>query len=176
MAKSKKKAEPKKNKPILKPWLFQPGNQAWKFRTKHGANKIFSDPEVLWKECVKYFQWCEDHPLLEEKVFHAAGEITRTNVTKLRAMTIQGLCFYLRISDETWANYRKDKDLFGVIREAEQVMRDQKFTGAAADLLNPTIIARDLGLVDKKDSNVTLDGKVDVTIELVTAPKRDDES
>jgi len=153
MVKAKKKAE---TKPILKPWHFKPGNQFWKFRTKHGANKIFSDPVLLWKECVKYFKWCEDHPLLEEKVFHAAGDITRTNVTKLRAMTIQGLCFYLRISDETWANYKKDKDLFGIIREAEQVIYDQKFTGAAADLLNPTIIARELGLAEKKDIKVSV--------------------
>jgi hypothetical protein len=31
------------------------------------------------------------------------------------------------------------------------VILDQKFTGAAADLLNPNIIARDLGLTDKKE-------------------------
>jgi hypothetical protein len=31
------------------------------------------------------------------------------------------------------------------------VIYEQKFTGAAADLLNPNIIARDLGLADKQD-------------------------
>jgi len=68
----------------------------------------------------------------------------------MRAMTIRGLCFYLRVSDETWSNYRKDKDFFGVIHEVEQTIYDQKFTGAAADMLNANIIARDLGLVDNK--------------------------
>lgn len=32
----------------------------------------------------------------------------------------------------------------------EQIIRQQKFEGAAAELLNPNIIARDLGLADKK--------------------------
>jgi len=127
------------------------GNQFWKFRTKHGSDKIFSDPKVLWNECLNYFQWCADNPLKEEKVFHSSGEITRTEVSKLRAMTIQGLCFYLRISKKTWDRYREDEDLCLVIREAEQVIYDQKFSGAAADLLNANIIARDLGLADKKD-------------------------
>lgn len=127
------------------------GNQFWKFRTKHGRDKIFDDPKVLWDECVKYFEWCEENPLQEEKVFHASGEITRTTVAKIRAMTIHGLCFYLKISNETWANYRKNKDFFGVIHEAEQTIYNQKFAGAAADLLNANIIARDLGLSDKKE-------------------------
>lgn len=31
----------------------------------------------------------------------------------------------------------------------DKVIRDQKFTGATADLLNPMIISRDLGLAEK---------------------------
>lgn len=127
------------------------GNQFWKFRTKHGRNKVFEDPDVLWEECVKYFEWCQDNPLEEEKVFHASGEITRTTVSKMRAMTLAGLCFYLKISETTWANRRKEDDFLWVTHEAEQTIYNQKFTGAAADLLNANIIARDLGLADKKE-------------------------
>lgn len=132
------------------------GNQFWKFRTKHGRDKIFSDKDVLWEECLNYFQWCQDNPLQEEKVFHASGEITRASVSKMRAMTLTGLCFYLKIDMDTWGNYRKDNGLIGVIREAEQVIYDQKFSGAAADLLNANIIARDLGLADKSDVSSTM--------------------
>lgn len=126
-------------------------------RTKHGVDKLFSDPDVLWEECVKYFQWCMDNPLEEEKVFHAAGKITKTKVKKLRAMTLSGLCFYLKITERTWGNYRKDEDLFHVVREAEQVMYNQKFQGAAADLLNHNIIYRDLGLTDKQQVEHSVD-------------------
>jgi hypothetical protein len=130
------------------------GNQFWKFRTKHGNTKLFSDKYVFWNECVKYFEWCQDNPLEEEKVFHAQGEITRTTVSKMRAMTLKGLWFYLKISKDTWYNYKKDNDFIEVIREAEQVIYDQKFSGAAADLLNANIIARDLGLSDKQKLDI----------------------
>jgi len=133
------------------------GNKFWKFRTKHGANKIFSDPVVLWDECIKYFEWCEDNPLMASEVVKYQGEATLKDVPKMRAMTITGLCFYLKVSFDTWQNYKKDKDLLDVIREAEQVIYDQKFSGAAADLLNANIIARDLGLSDKQEHKI--DGK-----------------
>ena len=41
--------------------------------------------------------------------------------------------------------------MLGVIREAEEIIRRQKFEGASADLLNANIIARDLGLADKAE-------------------------
>jgi hypothetical protein len=37
----------------------------------------------------------------------------------------------------------------------EEIIRTQKFEGASADLLNPNIIARDLGLADKQDNTTT---------------------
>ena len=41
-----------------------------------------------------------------------------------------------------------------VITRIRETAYNQKFTGAAADLLNANIIARDLGLSDKKEMNV----------------------
>ena len=126
------------------------GNKFWEKRSKHGADKIFSDPDILWKECVSYFQWVEDNPLMEEKIFSFQGEIHYGSVTKMRAMTIGGLCIHLGIDPKTWYNYRSAEDLFPIITQVENIIREQKFTGAAADLLNANIIARDLGLADKK--------------------------
>ncbi|MFW5394207.1 terminase small subunit, partial [Yersinia sp. 2544 StPb PI] len=65
------------------------------------------------------------------------------------AMTLKGLCLFLDISDETWRSYRAREDFIGVITRAENVIYDQKFSGAAADLLNANIIARDLGLKEQ---------------------------
>jgi len=48
---------------------------------------------------------------------------------------------------------RLDDDFVGVTTRAEEVIYNQKFAGAAAGLLNANIIARDLGLSDKKDIN-----------------------
>lgn len=70
----------------------------------------------------------------------------------MRAMTIGGLCIFLDINRGTWNAWRAQEDDYSeVIARAEEIIYDQKFSGAAADLLNPNIIARDLGLRDKTD-------------------------
>lgn len=135
------------------------GNQFWKARATHGRDKIFSTAECLWDSCQEYFQWCEDNPLLEQKVFHAQGELTYATVEKMRAMTMQGLCGFLDIGVSTWHDYRNRNDFSEVITRAEEVIYNQKFSGAAADLLNANIIARDLGLNDSQKIDHTTNGK-----------------
>ena len=51
----------------------------------------------------------------------------------------------------TWQDYTEKDDFSAVTTRIEDIIYEQKFTGAAADLLNPNIIARDLGLADKKE-------------------------
>lgn len=149
------------------------GNQFWKARSKHGRDKIFSTPEILWSACVEYFEWVEKNPLWEEKVFCHQGQIATHNTPKMRAMTISGLCLFLDVSDETWSDYRSREDFIGVITRAERIIYQQKFSGAAAELLNPNIIARDLGLRDKQelsgDKNNPVHTESKWTVEFVNA-------
>ncbi len=124
------------------------GNQFWKARTKHGRDKLFASADLLWESCCEYFQWVEDNPLWEDKVAQYQGGVVDMPVAKMRAMTIGGLCIFLDMTIETWTKWRKDKDFSEVVKRAEAVIYEQKLTGAAADLLNPNIIARELGLKD----------------------------
>ncbi|WP_052704534.1 MULTISPECIES: DNA-packaging protein [unclassified Halomonas] len=128
------------------------GNQFWKARTKHGRDKLFASADLLWEACCEYFQWVEKHPLWESKAFHNQGEVVTATIPKMRAMTLDGLCLFLDVDRKTWGNWRDDEDFFPVITRVEAVIRDQKFSGAAADLLNANIIARDLGLSDKQQT------------------------
>ena len=128
------------------------GNRFWEVRTKHGRDRLFQTPEILWQACVEYFYHVEDNPLHEAKAFAFQGEVTiEKEIPMMRAMTMDGLCTFLDIGTSTWADYRDREGYSEVIEKAERVMRDQKFTGAAANLLNANIIARDLGLADKKE-------------------------
>lgn len=127
------------------------GNQFWKARTKHGRDKLFSNKEVLLEACEEYFQWVEDNPLYESKLVSFQGESKLETIPKMRAMTIGGLCIFLNIDHSTWFEWRKSDDFSKVVTQVEEIIKTQKFTGAAADLLNPNIIARDLGLSDKKE-------------------------
>lgn len=131
------------------------GNQFWKARATHGRDKIFADKDILWEAACEYFQWCEDNPLIEHKVAQFQGEPVKMEVPRMRAMTINGLCMFLRVSQDTLLDYGKRDDFIGVVAKIKETIYEQKFSGAAADLLNSNIIARDLGLADKKEIKET---------------------
>lgn len=140
------------------------GNKFWKKRSSHGLNPIFTDPDVLRNACEQYFEWVEENPLYERKAFHASGIITETDIPKMRAMTISGMCIFLGISHDTWGRYRKKEDLCVVTTWAEEIIRTQKFEGAAAEFLNANIIARDLGLKDQSERKLTGDVENPISI------------
>ena len=150
---------------------FLPGNRAWAKRSSAGPNPKFAGPGELWAACVEYFEWVEETPLWEDKVMSAAGIPTHVPVAKMRAMTIGGLCLFLDIDRSRWNDWRSSRpDLREVISRAEEVIYQQKFSGAAADLLNANIIARDLGLADKSELSGPNGGpiKTETTFDLST--------
>lgn len=135
------------------------GNRFWEARTKHGRDKLFASSDALWEACCEYFQWVEDNPLWENKVAQFQGGVVDMPVAKMRAMTVQGLCLFLDIDRTTWYEWRKqENDFSNIVTRAEEVIYSQKFAGAAADLLNANIIARDLGLADKSSMDHTTAG------------------
>lgn len=175
-AKSKAKKKPTaKSKPIVK---AKPkpkgntvskmiGNQFWKLRSKHGRDKLFSSPKILWDEACKYFEWCDKNPLAEVQQARRSAPI-KTNgkeskssmdndnglieLPLMRSYTWEGLELFLDI--DSLREYKTNdsyKDFSQVITRIGKIIYTQKFTGAAAGLLNPNIIARDLGLSDKQE-------------------------
>lgn len=88
------------------------------------------------------------------------GVATLVCVPKTRAMTVQGCCLFIGITTETWGRYCKpDQDFSGITKNVDMTIRTQKFEGAAADLFNSSIIARDLGLVGKQQNETTVQSR-----------------
>ena len=129
------------------------GNRFWEARSSHGRAPIFASPEDMWAACLEYFDWIEANPLYEAQAFAYQGNVKVESLPKMRAMTIAGLCIFLDISVRTWGDYREREDFMPITTRVDEIIRTQKFQGAAADLLNPNIIARDLGLTDKSELN-----------------------
>jgi len=100
-------------------------------------------PAGLWKKAIEYFEWAGKNSLVEEKVF---GSGKRMKVAKMRAMTIVEFCLFAQISRETFNRYEKMQDYCDICARIKDNIYAQKFAGAAAELLNPAIIARELGL------------------------------
>lgn len=129
---------------------FLPRNDLWKQRLRSGIDSDF-DAETLTNKIAEYFDFCENNPLMEGKVNFYEGAATITSLPKMRAMTIEGLCNRLGIVSRTWRKWKDERpDLIPIIEYAEQIIYEQKLTGAAAGLLNANIIARELGLADTK--------------------------
>ena len=131
---------------------FKKNNQFWRMRSKHGANAIFNSPDKLYEACVEYFEYCEENPLIEEKVGFSQGGVQRADTKKVRAMTSSALSIFLGITHKTLIEWKKTRDdLKPIIDWAESVIWNQKFSAAAAGLLNANIISRELGLADKQE-------------------------
>jgi hypothetical protein len=101
---------------------------------------------------MEFFQWCDDHPLLEEDVAVYQGDVTRFDKKKVRPYTLRGLAIYLNISVARLERYRAGITEFSTAMELiDQIIHTQKFENAAAGILNASIISRDLGLADKQE-------------------------
>lgn len=127
------------------------GNEFWKHRSSHGRKPIFATPDHLATACEEYFAWVEANPLYEAQAFAYQGTVTIEPIAKMRAMTIAGLCIFLDISQQAYGEYRERNGFGEVTSRVDDIIRTQKFSGAAAGLLNANIIARDLGLADKSE-------------------------
>jgi len=131
---------------------FLPGHRFWEARSSHGRNPKFETADALWLACCEYFEWVETNPLYKDQLVTFQGTATHEPVAQMRAMTISGLCLFIDIDFTTWQAWKKTRsDLSNIIGRAEAVIYQQKFAGAAADLLNANIISRELGLADKSE-------------------------
>jgi hypothetical protein len=127
------------------------GNQYWKRRAKHGRDRVISDPVLLAENIDEYFQWCIDNPIYETKFM--GSDIQMVQIPHPRVFKKEELARFVGLSE-----WRLVEDLKGVsndfsqiIKEAEKIIADQKFTYATVGMFNPVIISRDLGLKDQSE-------------------------
>lgn len=126
------------------------GNQFWLLVSSFGPKPKFT-PETLWKASIEYFAWNKQNPLIEYKPIVVKGNLILSETPKLRAMTVSALCLFLDVSMQCWNEYTHREGFGDVTAKIVEIIRNQKFEGAAADLFNANIIARDLGLADRSE-------------------------
>lgn len=157
------------------------GNQFWMLRSKHGRDKLFTTPELLWDAACEYFQWCDENPWTTKKAIqktvpvkkkvgkktqtvneeHTQREITPTS----RPYSLTGLCIYVGASSMWWRNFKEkckneeDEDFLIVITRVEETIETQQFEGACVGAFNASIISRKLGLADKQEVDHTSKGQ-----------------
>lgn len=155
------------------------GNQFWKLRSRHGRDKLFNSPKLLWKAACEYFEWMDKHPWQKKEQLKKA-QVTKNHKTgkeKLhtlidiptsRPYTLSGLCLYLNASESYWRNFRLNiseklssddkqiakqaEDFLTVISRVEEIITTQQFEGATVGAFNANIISRKQGLTEKVES------------------------
>lgn len=145
---------------------FTKGNQWWRLRTKVGRKRLFATPEILREECYKYFEHTDARKWY--KVDYKGKDVERVEIPTDTPYTLHGLCLFLNIDRQTWINYRNSIDLFEVVKEIDDIIYLQKFEGATVGVYNSSIIARDLGLVDKTENESKI--KVEETVTIFELP------
>lgn len=139
---------------------FKQGNFFWKTRSKHGRDKLFATPELMWNAACEYFQWCEDNPLQECQLAKYRDKAEIAYVPKVRAFTLEGLCQFLNCDKSYLRKFESNNigssDFITIITRIRETIYCQQFTGAASGLFNANIISRKLGLAERQEMGVTL--------------------
>lgn len=126
-------------------------NTYWQDRKKDGRDPEYK-PQDLWERACEYFQWCDENPWVKKDFVRggdSAGSIVDLETS--RPYTLTGFCDHARISEKTFGNYHKNEGYVQVTTRIKQIMFTQKFEGAAVGAFNANLIARDLGLADRKE-------------------------
>lgn len=141
---------------------LEEGNQLWKLRNKHGRDKLFETPELMWEAACEYFQWVDEHPFIEAKPMvvsnggNSGSSIEMAEIEVKRPYTLQALCLYMGCASSYFRSFKSSErankaDFLTVISEIEETIYNQKYEGAASGFFNANIISRDLGLIDRKE-------------------------
>lgn len=141
------------------------GNQFWNLRCKHGRDKLFAAPELLWEAACDYFQWCDDNPWKAVKTKKKGKSSEKEESVTQRPYTLSGFLSYCGVNAGYWSDFKQSKgfeDFSEIVSRIENVIETQQLEGAIVGAFNPNIIARKLGLAEKQDNTIKLKGSVPI--------------
>lgn len=126
---------------------------------KIGRPRLIETPEILWQHFLAYEIEAKANPNYETQWDFKKSEVVR--VPKEVPLTFIGFEVYLK-ENEIIADLGKYESNFnGAYTEYVTIIRDikrkcyrDKFNGAATGIYKENIIARELGLVDRKEQNI----------------------
>ena len=135
------------------------GNQFWKARSKHGRDRVVSDPQTLASAADEYFQWCIDNPIIQKD--YKGQEAKKVDIEHPRVFKKEEFARFCGLAQWRSVDELKaiSKDFSQIVSQVEGIIADQKYTYAVVGMFNASIIARDLGLKEQQEMDLTTGGK-----------------
>ena len=147
------KADPNYNEADVRT-RFQLGNDLWANRITCGRPKNYDTPEEFLDAFKEALIWNCNNPLYEAKFVTNQGISTLDYLPKVRVLTLFFVQTFMGLTPARWCQLKTSRsDLLPLIEMIEGIVKDKKFTHAAAGQLNATVIMRDLGLADTINNN-----------------------
>ena len=143
------------------------GNQFWKLRSKHGRDKIFATPQIMLEACYEYFDYQSKQ--VWNKTDFKGKDVEKVKIPTASPFTLTGLCIFLGVNTKYFTEFESnldlknkvDKDFSEVITHVREIITTQQMEGAMVGTYNANIVARKLGLSDKKET--THKGELNIT-------------
>lgn len=126
-------------------------------------------PEQVFNLAIKYFEWAESNALKAAESSSFQGRTYQDEVNKPRVFTFNGLrlfCGWSRCAMEKW---KKEPGFSEVMEFIESVIYEQKFQLAANGVINAAFIAKDLGVDQPTQINVSSNSESSAAIAEVGA-------
>ena len=127
-----------------------------------GRPKLFKTPDDMWSAFLEYKKHNSENPFYKYEAIKSGkdtGKLVAIPVEK--PLTWHGFAIYIGTWPQVLSNYKVAYQEFSeVFTRIDAECYEHKYSGAAANIFNATIIARDLGLKDQTDINVN--GKVNI--------------
>lgn len=138
------------------------GNQFWKKRSKHGRDKIIESPEIMLEAIYEFLEQKTDEKIHKPEAIKSGDNAGTQFDLKIKDYpTLSELAHFLGFKTlKSWYNYKDYEGFLQVITHAEEIIKTWKLKGAAVNVYNHSIVARDLQLADKKD--IVIDDKIEL--------------
>lgn len=121
-----------------------------------GKPKYIETPEILWDHFTRYKEWVQENPILKEDYVGKDADKVHRQLT--RPLSWVGFESHLFLNDiiGDLDDYEKNtnnsyEDYQPIIRAIKKIIETDQFEGATVGIYQQNIIARKLGLVDKKE-------------------------
>lgn len=125
------------------------GNKSNYLPFKTGRPRIWETPEDMEKSFIDYCKYLKDNQL--EEVDYVGKDADRVIRYKMRPPTVEGFCVWVGSTNTSFYDYQEREGFSGIIARIKDFCYSNCFDLAAAGFLKENIIARKLGLADKKE-------------------------